>query len=53
MKCDKLAEQRVEMKDGYDKMLKAMADLGDVKAMAEGCTTGLDSLKQALSMAGC
>jgi hypothetical protein len=41
------------MKAGYEKMLKAMTDLGDQKAMADGCKTGMGSLTDALKIAGC
>lgn len=52
-KCEKLGPAREEMKKGYDQMLKAMIDLGDQKAMADGCKQGIDGLKQALTTAGC
>ena len=53
IKCDKLSDSRVAMKDGYEKMLKAMTDLGDQKAAADGCKQGIESLKQTLTSAGC
>lgn len=53
MKCDALKDQRDSLKAGYEQMLKAMVDLGDTKAMAEGCKAGLDSLKEAVKTAGC
>ncbi len=53
IKCDKLKASSAAMKEGYDKMLKAMADLGDAKASADGCKQGLSGLKQALTSAGC
>jgi len=53
VKCDKLKDQRDAMKQGYEQMLKAMADLHDDKASADGCKQGLDGLKQALKLAGC
>jgi hypothetical protein len=53
-KCEKIpAAQRAQMKDGNQKMLKAMVDLGDKKASIDGCNTGLSGLKQALSAVGC
>jgi hypothetical protein len=53
MKCEKLADGRAQMKEGYDKMLKAMSDLNDPKASADGCKAGMAGLKQALTTAGC
>ncbi len=54
MKCDKLPiDGRESMRRGYDQMLKAMVDLGDIKAMVDGCKQGEDSLKRALEQAGC
>jgi len=41
------------MKEGYQRMLKAMADLGDKNAMVEGCKQGLDGLLQSLKTVGC
>ena len=51
--CEKLGAGRAGMKTGYERMLKAMTDLGDQKAAADGCKQGLDGLKQALTTAGC
>jgi hypothetical protein len=53
VKCDKLGDGRAQMKEGYDKMLKAMSDLNDPKASADGCKAGLSGLEQALKIAGC
>ena len=53
-KCDKLsATARAGMKASNEKMLKAMQDLGDAKASADGCKQGLSSLQGALKLAGC
>lgn len=53
MACDTLKESRDSMKAGYDQMLKAMIDLGDKKAMIDGCQAGVGSLEEALKTAGC
>ena len=53
-KCEKIpADQRETMKDGNQKMLKAMVDLGDTKASIDGCTQGLATVQEALKTAGC
>lgn len=51
--CESLAGSRDKMKQGYEKMLKAMIDLNDAKAAADGCKDGQTALDATLQQAGC